>query len=158
MWSQRNRQHVAPKGRLTSTGMSAMWLGEQRFVRVRYTPPVRRLVLLFLLAVLPLQFAWGAAAAYCGHEKAPSAGHFGHHSHQHQAKAESDSGSAAKKASVLADDLDCAFCHLGCVQPCASQTTSVAAIQSSVLALTTLHLPDSGRPGRIERPKWALAA
>ena len=119
---------------------------------------MRRLLILLLLAVLPLQFAWGAAAAYCGHEKAPSAGHFGHHSHQHQAKAESDSGSAAKKASVLADDLDCAFCHLGCVQPCASQTTSVAAIQSSVLALTTLHLPDSGRPGRIERPKWSLAA
>ena len=35
MWSQRNRQHVAPKGRLTSTGMSAARLGEQRFVRVR---------------------------------------------------------------------------------------------------------------------------
>ena len=35
MWSQRNRQHVAPKGRLTSTGMSALRLGEQRFVRVR---------------------------------------------------------------------------------------------------------------------------
>ena len=138
--------------------MSAVRLGEQRFVPVHYTMLVRRLVLLFLLAVLPLQFAWGVAATYCGHEKAPSSGHFGHHSHQHQAKAESDSGSAAKKAPVLADDLDCAFCHLGCVQPCASQTASVAAIQSSVRALTTLLFPDSGRPGRIERPNWSLAA
>ncbi len=77
---------------------------------------------------------------------------------EHQAKAESDSGSAAKKSSVLADDLDCAFCHLGCVQPCASQTASVAAIRSAVLALPTLLPPDSGRPGRIERPKWFLAA
>ena len=74
------------------------------------------------------------------------------------AKKSAPKKSAAKKASVLADDLDCAFCHLGCVQPCASQTASVAAIPSSVLARTTPLLPDSGRPGRIERPKWFLAA
>ncbi|WP_436264886.1 cation efflux protein, CzcI family [Pseudoduganella sp. LjRoot289] len=84
---------------------------------------MRRLLLILLLAVLPLQYAWSAAAAYCGHEQGKSQ-HFGHHAHHHNMQAEpghagdaaDDSaggndnghGKPAGKAEVHAD---CAVCH-----------------------------------------------
>jgi len=122
--------------------------------------PVRGVVLVFLLVVLPFQFAWGAAAAFCGHETAAGAGHFGHHSHQHPAKAmaESDSGSSVKKASVPAEDPDCGVCHLSCVQPPSSQDTSIVVILPAALVLPTILPATPGRPGRIERPKWSCVA
>lgn len=85
---------------------------------------MRKLFLILLLAILPLQYAWSAAAAYCGHEQEQSQqkrSHFGHHSHQHNAQAEpqhdvngsndrndSDDGKLPGKAKVHAD---CAVCH-----------------------------------------------
>ena len=48
---------------------------------------VRKFLLILLVAILPLQYAWAAAAAYCGHEaggEPASTQHFGHHSHQHK--------------------------------------------------------------------------
>ena len=110
-----------------------------------------------MLVILPFQFAWGAAASYCGHEKSVGAGHFGHHGHQHKAKADADGEAAAKKAGALADDPDCAMCHLGCVQPPANSPT-VVVDTSDAASATRLHLcAENGRPGRIERPKWAFA-
>ncbi len=122
-----------------------------------YTQSVRRFCLLFLLVILPFQFAWGAAAGYCGHEKTAGAGHFGHHGHQHKAKADTDGEAVAKKVGAIADDPDCAMCHLGCVQPPTHQTTVV--VDTPAAASTTLssQRAESGRPGRIERPKWTLA-
>jgi hypothetical protein len=82
---------------------------------------MRKLFLILLLAILPLQYAWSAAAAYCGHEQEQSQqkrSHFGHHSHQHNAQAEpqhdgndgndSNDGKLPGKAKVHAD---CAVCH-----------------------------------------------
>lgn len=80
---------------------------------------MRRLFLILLLAILPLQYAWSAAAAYCGHEQEQSQ-HFGHHAHQHNAQAGSHDGDGDDtgagggdgklpgKAKVHAD---CAVCH-----------------------------------------------
>jgi hypothetical protein len=48
---------------------------------------MRKLFLILLLAILPFQYAWSAAAAYCEHEQGKST-HFGHHSHQHTVQAE----------------------------------------------------------------------
>lgn len=44
---------------------------------------MRRLLFIFLLAVLPLQWSWAAIGNACAHESGPQA-HFGHHAHQHQ--------------------------------------------------------------------------
>lgn len=82
---------------------------------------MRKLFLILLLAILPLQYAWSAAAAYCAHEQGKSQ-HFGHHAHQHNAQAETahdddadnndvdgnGDGQPAGKAKVHAD---CAVCH-----------------------------------------------
>jgi hypothetical protein len=73
---------------------------------------VRKLFLILLLAVLPLQYAWSAAAAYCGHEQG-KVQHFGHHAHQHHAGSSADDntnddGKLPGKAKFHAD---CAVCH-----------------------------------------------
>lgn len=122
-------------------------------------PTVRRFLLLFLLIVLPIQLVWGASVPYCAHEKAASAKHFGHHSHQHEAQPKAESGAGVlEKTAVLADDADCAVCHLGCVQPSLNQTSPVVEIRTAALARTTVLPVVPGCPGRIERPKWSLAA
>jgi hypothetical protein len=40
---------------------------------------MRRALILFLLCLLPFQFAWAMAASYCAHERNPAVQHFGHH-------------------------------------------------------------------------------
>lgn len=78
---------------------------------------MRRLLLVFLSILLPLQFAWAGAAAYCAHEGAdqPAAvtSHFGHHTHQHQADAHSSDKGIGKSAgkSLALPDADCTACH-----------------------------------------------
>ena len=74
---------------------------------------MRRWLVVLMLLVLPLQFAWAAAAPYCAHEATTAAGkHPGHHQHLHQgggdaANADDDgAGNGAKHT-------DCATCHAG---------------------------------------------
>lgn len=82
---------------------------------------MRKWFLIFLLAVLPLQYAWSAAAAYCGHEQEKSQ-HFGHHAHQHKAEASHDGDGNANgdgdghtggkgKPPKVKVHADCAVCH-----------------------------------------------
>lgn len=69
--------------------------------------PMKRLILILLLALVPLQFAWAAAGAYCQHEQGSSSFHFGHHAHTHQTKNDSpDSKTKQVKAHP-----DCGSCH-----------------------------------------------
>ena len=85
---------------------------------------MRRLFLILLLAILPVQYVWSAAAAYCGHEQEKTQ-HFGHHAHEHNSQASSQDGDGdgdgdgrlegdggkgklPGKAKVHAD---CAVCH-----------------------------------------------
>ncbi|WP_066338667.1 hypothetical protein [Azohydromonas lata] len=52
---------------------------------------MRRFVLVLLIALLPFQAIWAAAANACGHEHAGgSKAHFGHHEHVHKAAAAAD--------------------------------------------------------------------
>ena len=74
---------------------------------------MRRLFILFILVLLPIQFVWGSAAQYCTHESSSqTSAHFGHHSHAHEGSDEATktSGFAASLGTV---DGDCASCHLG---------------------------------------------
>lgn len=45
---------------------------------------MRRLFILFLLCLLPLQISWAAVGDYCGHEQDNAAQHFGHHDDAHE--------------------------------------------------------------------------
>ncbi len=72
---------------------------------------MRRLSVIFLLVLLPLQLSWASVAPYCQHETDNRTRHFGHHDHQHQASL--DQGNADSKLSGGIDN-DCGTCHAGC--------------------------------------------
>jgi hypothetical protein len=73
---------------------------------------VKKLFLIFLLALLPLQYSWAAGAAYCQHEQGRVT-HFGHHGHRHQAKG--DDAKGQDKASAVHND--CNICQFSCQAP-----------------------------------------
>lgn len=68
---------------------------------------MKKLILIFLLCIVPLQFAWAAAGAYCQHEQGTSSSHFGHHAHSHDGK--HDAADGKTKAGKV--HLDCSSCH-----------------------------------------------
>jgi len=87
----------------------------------------RRLILLFFMVLLPLQWSWAAAARVCQHEA--GGGHFGHHVHTHthahaldaaedaaEEAEEEAANSADTPSSSLQEHPDCPSCHgLGAV-------------------------------------------
>ena len=77
---------------------------------------MRRLVLICMMLLLPLQWSWAAAAAYCEHETGAAAQHLGHHEHKHQADASDKGGKNGKAASKTVVDDDCSVCHLSGLQ------------------------------------------
>ncbi|WP_066343081.1 DUF2946 family protein [Azohydromonas lata] len=119
---------------------------------------MRRWLLVFLMAILPLQLSWAVGAGYCQHEQAPAqAAHFGHHEHQHHGnKAAADTDPHAKK-SPLALDEDCGTCQLGHAQTLLSDAPALAppAHPPRVAAQPALH--GSHIPALPERPDRRLA-
>jgi hypothetical protein len=119
---------------------------------------LRRWLLAVLAFMLSAQFAWAAAAAYCGHEANPAAAHVGHHLHKHRAApsdaAHADTASDAAKSPLGADHPDCGYCHGGVAQPVALKIT-VAAMPAG-----RRFVPPAPQPfpcavdDDIDRPKW----
>ncbi len=127
---------------------------------------MRRWLIVALLLVLPLQFAWSVAAAYCAHEAAPAASHVGHHAHEHQGDAgdgtaeklhaEADSAKAGKAGKWMGDN-DCGYCHLSFAKlmvPLALQFDTGAPFS---VAVAPSQAFDSRGPDHHDRPKWRLA-
>ena len=65
--------------------------------------PMKRLLLILLLIMMPLQAVWAAGAPYCGHDETTV--HPGHHMHKHAPSASQDDDAPA----VQCDDCDA--CH-----------------------------------------------
>jgi len=115
-----------------------------------------RFVALLLALLLPLQFTWGAAAAYCQHEGgSQKVEHLGHHAHEHQAD------EAAKKPAnaKLGIDNDCTACHASC----AAMAPTVAPCIDGLLlsyrpALTTPDAHASAPARAPDRPQWPRLA
>jgi hypothetical protein len=114
---------------------------------------VKKLLLILLLTILPIQYAWSMAAVYCQHEPA-KVSHFGHHGHQHQAQSDEDPdhGKPVKVHS------DCEVCHHAvqaslladggvAMQP--ADGTHVSPLLSDYLS----YISDGPR-----RPNWLLVA
>ncbi|MBV7427825.1 hypothetical protein KW847_12895 [Acidovorax sp. sif0715] len=125
---------------------------------------MRRLLLVFLLLFMPLQFIWAAASPYCGHEAAPQASHFGHHVHEHRADvpAEPSHASETQDHKALATtgtaDMDCHACHgvgSGMALSAGAQAIVVSVARPvSQVAPAWVHPPLS----RPERPNWSVLA
>ena len=105
---------------------------------------MRRALLIFMIAMLPLQWVWAAAATTCQHEACVSEAHFGHHAHQH------DAGKAASAAG--GDHADCGVCHLSAAKTCGGATVPVAVEAGPSRNLVALLLFDSHIPSGPERP------
>lgn len=119
---------------------------------------MRRLVLICMMLLLPVQWTWAAAAVYCAHESSPAAArHFGHHEHVHKASGATHSKHGqANQAGAL--DLDCEYCHLAGSQWLPSQHALV-----SIGVRTAPAVEDPPRVGSHisagpERPDRALDA
>ncbi len=119
---------------------------------------MRRWLLVFLLALLPLQLSWAAVAAYCQHGQVSDRGaHFGHHEHQ-QAEADADGHQhqAAKKG-LYAPDCDCATCHLGHAVTLPGEPATAPPPMGPPRVAAQHALPASHIPPLPERPDRRLA-
>lgn len=72
---------------------------------------MRRLFLVFMMCLLPLQWSWATAASVCEHEAGKA--HFGHHEHEHRA---AEMGPSHHADDGHAHELpgkhpDCQVCH-----------------------------------------------
>jgi hypothetical protein len=115
---------------------------------------VKRLLLIVLLALLPLQFSWAAAAAYCQHEADPSTQHFGHHAHQHEAKPDlPDDADPATNVHA-----DCMYCHLACQASFLAVAPDVDLPHGSTYAELPVRLYSSYFPDGLHRPNWRFVA
>ncbi|QRQ84659.1 cation efflux protein, CzcI family [Cupriavidus oxalaticus] len=122
---------------------------------------MQRLLLILLALILPLQFAWAGAAAYCRHEVAAAAKqHLGHHEHQHKA----DAGQHAAKDSADADKLgmadpDCGVCHVASVPFARADGPRVQASQRVEQAQAPPQAGFSSHSARApDRPQWPRLA
>jgi hypothetical protein len=111
---------------------------------------MRRWLILFFAVLLPLQFAWSAASAYCQHEiTEEQSKHFGHHFHAHKGEVKKSSDSK------LMADSDCAACHASAA---ASTPTRIVLPDFAVASIATRAMPSlpfsSALARAPDRPQW----
>lgn len=111
---------------------------------------MRRWLCMILLALLPLQSVWAAAAAHCEHESGPHPSHFGHHEgHHHDAPVDPLEGVADSSS-----DGEATHCHGICAVMIATAPGMPSAhAESPVTACTNVDIqgPALSPP---ERPQW----
>ncbi len=115
---------------------------------------VRRYIVIFFIVFLPFQFAWGAAAGYCAHEKSDKVSHFGHHAHVHKVATQSDEAAVSFAGGC---DPDCGYCHSGCAQPPPTIAGNLPAANPSIYVPPETIPTRFRAPNLIERPNWSLA-
>lgn len=104
---------------------------------------MRRLLIILLLTLLPIQASWAAACAYC----------------PDNCMTLSVADESAGDANALNDDDDCNRCQLGGVGLLpAPQASRCAPLPHKLSLFDSGYFPDSGKPVRPERPKWERAA
>ncbi|MDR7336188.1 MAG: cation efflux protein, CzcI family [Roseateles sp.] len=128
---------------------------------------MRRWLTILLLFVLPVQFAWSAAAAYCQHEEVAGIAHFGHHAHDHAASShgggklsgagEKSSDQSPAKGMKLVGDNDCSFCHLSFAKPMVPVAFQFDKSSVSQPDSASEQAFRSRGPDLLERPNWRVA-
>lgn len=113
-----------------------------------------RFVALLFALLLPLQFAWGAAAAYCQHETTiESSKHFGHHEHIHKTDVKT-----ASDTKLVADN-DCGTCHATCSVVASEAPGSLEVpVVARRLVFPAASPPASALARAPDRPQWLRLA
>ena len=115
---------------------------------------MKRLLLVFVLLVIPLQASWAAVAAYCKHENGVAAMLVGHHFHKHQGTAGDAGGDPTRGVDGI--DGDCGFCFLGTLNFVQSAFSLPQIDLASNLHETPLRFHPSFIPKGLERPNWRV--
>lgn len=121
---------------------------------------MRRLLACLLALLLPLQLAWGAAAAYCQHETAPrGSAHFGHHQHVHDVQKDDNHVHAKWAGGKVVGDHDCGYCNVAAtaVVPAIDATTPAPLADGNPDAAAERRHP-SPPPRAPDRPQWRSLA
>ena len=120
---------------------------------------MKRYLLILLLVLLPLQFSWAVAGAYCAHEEA-AAPHFGHHVHKHDDTRDGDTRDdgkhEAKKIQAGLDDGDCDYCHHVPSNAIAPAASALAHPGQTAHILADSPRYSSHIPDLIPRPDWSF--
>lgn len=111
---------------------------------------MRRFCLILLLVILPFQFNWAAAAAYCQYEEASqSTWHFGHHEHHHKSSAK------AEHNKKIAIDTDCGVCHLVSAAMACGQVLRLDTVDRTEMRPGSRALKLTSSSTRVpDRPQW----
>ena len=111
---------------------------------------MRRLVLLFLMLVLPLQWSWAAVASVCRHETGSAAQHLGHQVHEHAAVFV-DTTTVTDGVDVWFD-ADCCSCHGLSLAALISVPAAHPVCNGSVLLGYSAHSKPDHVPDQPQRP------
>lgn len=104
---------------------------------------MRRLFAILLLLLMPVQFAFAAAAPYCAMEKIETPTHFGHHEHADNAGPSEADGKDGLKVTA-----DCEICHLASAQTPAAVALVVGLTQAALVRA----LPNDRQPQHLQEP------
>lgn len=108
---------------------------------------MRRLLIIFLLAMMPLQAAWAAVCAYCPDNCI---------SELSSSPAPDD---VASDDAGPGDDGDCSRCHMGAAGlACSPISSRISPPPGRLAAADGSPIPNAGPAGRPERPNWMRAA
>lgn len=120
---------------------------------------MRRWLVILLLALLPGQFVWAAAASYCQHATDAQPEHFGHHEHPaHFAPAGEVEAAGGNDLPGSGAGIDCGHCH-GCLGGLLSNVQRLAASsRGSDAAPLRECKPRTVALAPPERPQWARLA
>lgn len=114
---------------------------------------MNRLVLIFVLLLLPLQASWAAVTAYCTHENGVASQHFGHHYHKHHASTGDSSGDSRGGGGL---DRDCGYCHLNIKLVHSAALPPLLDLGPQQQVFVPRHRWSSFVPRVPERPNWPL--
>ncbi len=115
---------------------------------------MRRALLIFMIAMLPIQWVWAAAATTCQHDNCASTAHFGHHAHNHDA-GKTAGASSGEPGLPGSDHADCGVCQLSAAKTCGGSTWQADSGSVPVRTVTAMLLFDSHIPSGLERPNRA---
>ena len=119
---------------------------------------MKRLLLILLLAILPLQATWAAVATYCQHEKESTSRHFGHHQHKHEHEHQHAQAEEQQKDSSIKFHTDCLTCQAAAAAMIIPAVDAVPIEAASVVQVSSDPLLISFPSSRPEKPKWVFAA
>lgn len=119
---------------------------------------MRRILLIFLVVMMPLQLGWAAVSSYCQHESGAAAKHFGHHEHQHQQASKASDTDQGKGKAFGTVDADCHFCHACSPVILSNAADVISLVTKPLFAMRAADVSRSNPSPRPERPNWVALA